>query len=51
MTSISLSQAGIGAVLMQNGRPIAYASKSLTSAEYAYAQVEKELLAIVFSFK
>ena len=49
--SCDASQGGIGAVLMQNGRPIAYASKSLTSAEYAYAQVEKELLAIVFSFK
>ena len=47
--SCDASQGGIGAVLMQNGRPIAYASKSLTSAEYA--QVEKELLAIVFSFK
>ena len=49
--SCDASQGGIGAVLMQNGRPIAYASKSLTSAEYAYAQVEKELLPIVFSFK
>ena len=45
------SQGGIGAVLMQNGRPIAYASNSLTNADYAYAKGAKELLAIVFSFK
>jgi hypothetical protein len=43
------SQSGLGAVLMQNGRPIAYASRSLTDAETRYAQIEKELLAIVFA--
>ena len=49
--SCDASQSGLGAVLMQGGRPVAYASKALTNAEYAYAQIEKELLAIVFSFK
>ena len=30
---------------------MAYASKALTTAEYAYGQIEKELIAIVFAFK
>ena len=43
------SQVGLGAVLLQNGRPVAFASRTLTSAETRYAQIEKELLAIVFA--
>ena len=36
---------------MQGNKPVAYASKSLTKTEYAYAQIEKEVLAIVFDYK
>ena len=42
------SQSGLGATLMQNGQPVAYASRALTPTETRYAQIEKELLAIVF---
>ena len=43
------SQSGLGAALMQNGHPIVYASRALTETESRYAQIEKEMLAIVFS--
>ena len=45
------SQDGLGAVLLQNGQPIAYASRCLTKTEENYAQIEKELLAIVFGIR
>ena len=42
------SSHGLGAVILQEGRPIAYGSRSLTATQMNYAQIEKELLAIVF---
>nr|CAD7567792.1 unnamed protein product [Timema californicum] len=45
------SQYALGATLMQDGKPILYASRSLTTTEQNYAQVKKEFLAVAFSFK
>lgn len=44
------SQSGLGAAILRNGKPIEYASHSLTNTETQCAQIEKEMLAIVFSF-
>lgn len=49
--SCDASQSGLGAVLMQEGKPIAYASRSMTSVETRYAQIEKELLSVLFSLE
>ena len=40
---------GLGACLIQDGKPIAFASKSLTGVESCYANIERELLAVVFA--
>lgn len=47
--STDASSYGIGSVLLQNGYPVAYASAALTPAQQRYAQIEKELLAVVFA--
>ena len=49
ITMCDASQTGLGASLLQNGQPVAYASRALTDTETRYAQIEKELLAIVFA--
>ena len=45
---VDACKSGLGAALFQDNRPIAYASKSLNTTEQNYAQIEKELYAIVF---
>jgi hypothetical protein len=45
--SVDASQHGLGACLMQDGKPVAFASSSLTDTQKRYAQIEKEMLAIV----
>lgn len=43
------SSKGLGTCLPQLGKPVCFASRSLTDSEKQYAQIEKELLAIVFA--
>jgi transposase InsO family protein len=45
---VDASKYGLGAALLQEGKPVAFASKSLNATEENYAQIEKELYAILF---
>ena len=45
---VDASMKGLGAALVQNGRPIAFASKTLDRTQASYANIEREMLAVVF---
>ena len=42
---------GLGAVLLQEGKPVIYVSRTLTPAEERYPNVERELLGVVFAME
>lgn len=42
---------GLGAVLMQSGRLVTFASCSLAETEWLYAQIETEMLAVVYGLE
>ncbi len=45
---VDASLKGLGAALLQEGQPVMLASKALTKSESNYANIERELLAVVF---
>ena len=45
---VDASKKGLGAALLQEGCPVAFASKALTPTEQRYANIEREMLACVF---
>jgi hypothetical protein len=49
--TVDASSYGLGAALLQEGRPVKYASRTLSSTQQRYAQVEKEMLAIQFGLE
>ena len=48
---VDASLHGVGAILVQEGRPVAYESRSLTGAEQRYTTGDQELLAVMHAFK
>jgi hypothetical protein len=48
---VDASKFGLGATLLQDSKPIGFASKSLTPTEVNYAQLEKGMFAILFGCK
>ena len=45
---VNASQIGLGAVLLQNHKPMAFTSKALTEVEHHYTNIEREMLAVIF---
>ena len=45
---VGSSKSGIGAVMLQDDRAIAYVSKCLTETQQKYAPVVQEILAVAF---
>lgn len=45
---VDASTKGIGSELLQNNKPIAFASKSLSNTVQHYVNIEREMLAVVF---
>ena len=46
-----MSKSGLGKALLQEGCPVAFSTRVMSQTEQNYAQMEKELLVIVFACK
>ena len=46
---VNASQVGVGAALLQDNKPIAFASKALTNAEHRYANIERDASSCLWS--
>ena len=49
VTQTDASSTGLGSCLMQDGMPMAFASRAFTDCKTRYSQIEKEMLVIVFA--
>ncbi|GFW47028.1 reverse transcriptase domain-containing protein [Trichonephila clavipes] len=49
--SVDAGKNGLRAVLLQEGQPVAYAYVSLTQTQQRYAQIEKELMAVIYGLE
>ena len=45
---VDASKIGLGATILQDDKPVAYASKALTDTERQWANIEREAYALVF---
>ena len=45
------SKKGLGAVLIQDDKPVIYAPRALTETEQSYSNIERELLSVVFALE
>ena len=48
---VDASHGGVGAALIQDEGPVAYASKAMNETQQRWAQIEKELFAVLFACK
>ena len=51
MIQCDTSKKGLGAVLLQESKPVMYVLRTLTKMEQRYSNIERELLAIVFALE
>ena len=47
-SKVDASHNGLGAALVQNGKPVAFGSKTLTESQSRYNNIEREMLAVVY---